>query len=176
MHAGQNNESGGSAAAGGGASIGARLAAARETRELTVERIAASLHLEPRIVEAMERDDHAVLPEPAYVKGYLRGYAQLVGLPADELVREYKELTGEPPPLTVVRVQQNAPFFRLPSARVLRNVILLLLAAILLWLSYPFVAQLLDRRMHSEDLSRPGRLELPPAIDAPAPDSAPPTE
>jgi len=162
MSAGQDNEAGTPGTAGGErTSIGRRLAAAREARELTAERIAAELHLEPRVIAALERDDRDALPEPAYVKGYLRGYARLVGLPDDELVKEYTALVGEPPPLTVVRVQQKVPFFQLPSGRILRKVILLLLAAILLWLSYPLVEPLLNRQEQPGDEPEPGRLELP---------------
>jgi cytoskeleton protein RodZ len=134
------------------ASIGLRLAHAREARKLTVEKVADCLHLDVRMVEALERDDQATLPSPIFVKGYLRGYANLVGLPAEELVREYTDLAGEPPPLTVVSIKQN----------VLRKIILLLLAAILVWLAYPFAIQLIERRGLPEDAPQPGRLELPP--------------
>jgi cytoskeletal protein RodZ len=144
-------------------SIGTRLALAREARKLTIERVADNLHLDVRIVEALERDDLAALPSPIFVKGYLRGYAGLVGLPAEELVSEYTALAGEPPPLTVVRVKEKIPFFQLPSARVLRKIILLLLAAILVWLAYPLVDQLIDRHGLPVDETQPGRLELPPA-------------
>ncbi len=144
------------------ASIGRRLAHAREARKLTIEKVADSLHLDVRMVAALERDDQAALPSAIFVKGYLRGYAGLVGLPAEELVSEYTALAGEPPPLTVVSIKQKVPFFQLPSTRMLRKIILLLLAAILVWLAYPFVEQLLDRRGVQEEESQPGRLELPP--------------
>jgi cytoskeleton protein RodZ len=114
------------------------------------------------MVEALERDDRAALPSPIFVKGYLRGYAGLVGLPAEELVSEYTALAGEPPPLTVVSIKQKVPFFQLPSTRVLRKVILLLLAAILVWLAYPFVDQLIASRGVPDGEPQPGRLELPP--------------
>ena len=144
------------------ASIGRRLAHARDSRKLSIEKVATSLHIDVRMVEALERDDRAALPSPIFVKGYLRGYAELVGLPAEELVSEYTALAGEPPPLTVVSIKQKVPFFKLPSTRVLRKIIMLLLAAILIWLAYPFVAQLIVNRGVPVDEPRPGRLELPP--------------
>ena len=144
-------------------SIGRRLAHAREARQLSIERVADNLHLDVKMVEALERDDREALPSPIFVKGYLRGYAGMVGLPADELVREYTALAGEPPPLTVVRIDQKVPFFQLPSTRLLRNIILVLLAAILLWLAYPFLEQLVERRVVTVEEPLPGRLELPPA-------------
>jgi cytoskeletal protein RodZ len=144
------------------ASIGRRLAIAREARKLTIQKVADSLHLDVRMVEALERDDQAALPSPIFVKGYLRGYAGLVGLPAEELVSEYTALAGEPPPLTVVSIKQKVPFFQLPSTRMLRKIIMLLLAAILVWLAYPFVNQLIVNRGVPVDDPQPGRLELPP--------------
>ena len=148
------------------ASIGRRLAQAREARELTIEKEADALHLDVRTVKALERDDRAALPSPIFVKGYLRGYAALVGLPAEELVSEYTALAGEPPPLTVVSIKQKAPIFQLPSTRVLRKIILLLLVAIMFWLAYPFVGQLISMRGEPGEEMLPGRLELPPVDTA----------
>jgi cytoskeleton protein RodZ len=163
MSTGQENDTvSGRPDSGEKASIGRRLANAREARKFTIEKVADSLHLDVRMVEALERDDRAVLPSPIFVKGYLRGYASLVGLPAEELVSEYTALAGDPPPLTVVSIKQKVPFFQLPSTRLLRKIILLLLAAILIWLAYPFVDQLIARRGMPEDEPQPGRLELPP--------------
>jgi hypothetical protein len=50
----------------------------------------------------------------------------------------------------------------LPSTRILRKIILLLLAAILVWLAYPFIDQLVVNRGVPLDEPQPGRLELPP--------------
>jgi cytoskeleton protein RodZ len=163
MSVGQENDTvSGHSGSAETATIGRRLAHAREARKLTIQKVAESLHLDVRMVEALERDDREALPSPIFVKGYLRGYASLVGLPAEELVSEYTALAGEPPPLTVVSIKQKVPFFQLPSTRMLRKVILLLLAAILVWLAYPFVDQLVARRGVAEDEPQPGRLELPP--------------
>jgi cytoskeletal protein RodZ len=167
MSDGQENDAmSGVPVSNGSASIGQRLSRAREARKLGIEKVADALHLDVRTVKALERDDHAALPSPIFVKGYLRGYAALVGLPADELVSEYTQLAGEPPPLTVVSIKQKPPFFQLPSTRLLRKVILLLLVAIMIWLAYPFVGQLIDMRGESGEEMLPGRLELPPVDTA----------
>jgi len=144
-------------------SPGARLSAARKERKLPLEVVADELKLDVRMVEALERDDKAVLPAAIFVQGYLRRYARLMGLPEDELVRDYTESTDEPPPLTVVAIKRKTPFFRLPSGRVLRNIILLLLAVIMLWLAYPFVERFIASRGQPMEEQAPGRLELPPA-------------
>jgi len=142
-------------------SIGARLAAAREACELDRRVVANELNLDVGIVEALENDDKSALPAAIFVKGYLRNYARLVGLPEDEIVRDYAEQTGEPPPLTVVAVNGKTPLFQLPSARLLRNTILILLAVILIWLAYPFIERLIESRGQATQEPAPGRLELP---------------
>jgi len=48
----------------------------------------------------------------------------------------------------------------------LRKIILLLLVAIMIWLAYPFVGQLIDMRGESGEGMLPGRLELPPVDTA----------
>ncbi|MGB6605215.1 MAG: helix-turn-helix domain-containing protein, partial [Steroidobacteraceae bacterium] len=61
--------------------IGARLRAAREKRGLTVLQAAEKLHVDARVLEALETGDFAALGAPVYVRGHLRHYAELVGEP-----------------------------------------------------------------------------------------------
>jgi len=60
--------------------IGARLRDAREARGLTFDAVAAELRIRPIILAAMEREDHAALPERVYLLGLLRTYARHLGL------------------------------------------------------------------------------------------------
>ncbi len=60
--------------------IGARLRDAREARGLTFDAVAAELRIRPVILAAMEREDHAALPERVYLLGLLRIYARHLGL------------------------------------------------------------------------------------------------
>jgi cytoskeleton protein RodZ len=69
-------------------SVGKRLAAARKAAGLTVEQVAEKLKLLPRQVAAIENDDHAALPGPVFVRGFIRNYARVVNLDADALVAE----------------------------------------------------------------------------------------
>jgi len=43
-----------------------------------------------QVLEALESDDWARLEAPVYVRGYLRKYARLLGLPEDDVVSEYE--------------------------------------------------------------------------------------
>jgi cytoskeleton protein RodZ len=145
--------------------IGARLRAARNQCNLQIEQVAEQLHLHPRIITAMENDDQAALPEPIFVQGYLRNYARLVGLPADEMVRRYNAQGPNPPTLSVIGLRPKTPVVPLPSARLLRNLILVLLGGILVWLAYPYVERLVVTRGAKTQVQQPGRLDLPPIFD-----------
>ncbi|WP_367026794.1 helix-turn-helix domain-containing protein [Methylococcus sp. ANG] len=80
---------------GEGGSAGQRLRAAREARRLGVDKVARELHLSAGIIGALERDDYASLPPPAFVRGYLRNYARLLDLPEQEIVDAYNRVAGE---------------------------------------------------------------------------------
>lgn len=70
---------------------GLRLKKARELRGLSVDQVVAELRLSRRIVEGMESDDYSALPEPAFVRGYMRRYAQLVKLSPDDIAARFDE-------------------------------------------------------------------------------------
>ena len=68
---------------------GAMLRAARERTHYTVRDIAAQLRLATRVIEALEADRYNELPAPAFVRGYLRGYANLLQLPVKPIIEAY---------------------------------------------------------------------------------------
>ena len=147
-----------------GDSPGRRLHEARTRRKIGVDRVAKELHLDATVIHAIENDDRAAMPPPAFVQGYIRGYARLMELPEDELVRQFVAQGGEPPPLSVIGTgdSRKVPMLRLPSMRLLRNLILLMLAAILVWMAWPVAERMLESRPVDSDEPLPGRLELPP--------------
>ena len=85
---------------------GERLAAARRTHEISATDIAKELHLDELKIRALENNDFAVLGAPVFAKGHLRKYAELVGVPADDVLADYYELNrsaGAPPVVGPVR-------------------------------------------------------------------------
>lgn len=75
----------------------AKLAACREKAGVDVEQAADEMHLSVNLLRALEQEDFAHLPEPPYVRGYLRGYAKLAGMDPSELIRTYEALRGANP-------------------------------------------------------------------------------
>lgn len=164
MGGGQETEAGTSTRPDGGDAIGARLRAARQQRGMTTENVAKQLRLDVTVVNALENDDREHLPAPIFVQGYLRSYARLLGLPENELANDYARESGELPPLTVRRVGQRRAYLRLPSAGLMRKIILVLFVAIILWLAFPYISGLFDSRNDASDGEvAPGHLEIPPA-------------
>jgi cytoskeleton protein RodZ len=77
-------------------SIGERLRAARERSGLSVPVAAEKLHLDPKVVEALEADRFAELGASVYVRGHLKRYADFVGEPGAELVAQYSNRDVRP--------------------------------------------------------------------------------
>lgn len=66
--------------------LGATLRSAREARGLSIHKAAQDMHVSDDIIEALEQDDFASLGAPIFVRGHLRNYARLLGLPEDEVL------------------------------------------------------------------------------------------
>ena len=69
--------------------IGAKLKAAREARGLTTSELAASINTLTLVVQNLEDDQFQRLPAPIYVRGFIKLYAQQVGLDPAPLLEEY---------------------------------------------------------------------------------------
>lgn len=74
---------------------GLRLRQAREAAGLGISEVAAAMRVPARVVESLEAGDWDRLGAAVFVRGQLRSYARVVGLPADAL-----QPAGELPPVT----------------------------------------------------------------------------
>ncbi len=77
--------------------LGAKLKACREEADLSVEQAAVEMRLSAVMVKAMEAENFSELPDPPYVRGYLRSYARLNGSDPKALIRTYELLRGVDP-------------------------------------------------------------------------------
>lgn len=79
-------------------SPGHRLRIARERLQLDIEDIAQKMRLKPSIIEIIENDDYEhIQRNPVFIRGYLRGYAKLVGVSGDEVVNIFNKIYEEEP-------------------------------------------------------------------------------
>jgi cytoskeleton protein RodZ len=115
--------------------IGARLRAARERRGLTLLQTAEKLHVDARMLEALEAENFAMLGADVYVRGHLRRYAEAVGESPLALQELYtRSVRSVSPDLTrIPRGESTAPSARLLLPALLA-VVALALAGLLWWL------------------------------------------
>jgi cytoskeletal protein RodZ len=89
---------------------GERLATARREKQISIDEIAKELHIDDFKVRALERNDFEVLGPPVFAKGHLRKYAQLVGVPVEDVLADYYALNrsvGLPPLVARVRPESR---------------------------------------------------------------------
>jgi hypothetical protein len=66
----------------------------RELRALARDDVARLTKLGPAVIDALESGDPERMPPQGYVLGYLRSYAGVVGLDADDVVLRWQEVVG----------------------------------------------------------------------------------
>ncbi|MGL5038360.1 MAG: cytoskeleton protein RodZ [Aeromonas sp.] len=70
---------------------------AREQLGWTREQVGARIHLRPTLIEAMESDTYDKHIAHTFIRGYLRTYAKLVGIPDQTILAAYDKLGLTPP-------------------------------------------------------------------------------
>lgn len=86
--------------------FGRTLEQARIAAGLSLEEAAAATHISSRYLRALEEEDLVDLPAPVYARGFLRTYAQYLGLDPSTLVTLYP-VPYQPPALEPIpRVHQ----------------------------------------------------------------------
>lgn len=70
-------------------SFGEELKRERELREISLREVAEATKVNIRFLEAMERNDFSSLPGGLFNKGFVRAYAQFVGIDPEAMVNAY---------------------------------------------------------------------------------------
>ncbi|HMP73407.1 MAG TPA: helix-turn-helix domain-containing protein, partial [Kiritimatiellia bacterium] len=78
--------------------LGQQFRQAREEQGLTLSKAASLTRIKIQHLTDMEDDNFSRMPAPAYAKGFIRMYADLLGLDPVPLVEEYVHLHLQPPP------------------------------------------------------------------------------
>ena len=92
---------------------GARLRQAREARGLSIADVARATRVQPRILEAIERNDAQAIPPRPYGRGFVRAYAAHIGHDPEQTVRDFfaqfapplPPRAEEPPPRPTPRLE-----------------------------------------------------------------------
>lgn len=78
-------------------SLSRALKKCREEADMSMEDAAGEMHLPLSVIKALEEENFADLPDPPYVRGYLRSYARLNESDATNLINRYETLRGADP-------------------------------------------------------------------------------
>jgi cytoskeletal protein RodZ len=76
--------------------IGSSLREARERRNLSYGQVEAETAIRTRYIRALEDEDFHILPGPTYTKGFLRAYAEYLGLDGQPFVDEFNSRHHDP--------------------------------------------------------------------------------
>lgn len=98
------------------ASIGEELRMERTRKGLTFKDVEQVLHIRSAYLEAIEEGNFGLIPGEVYVKGFIRNYANFLGLDGQRLINAYKDLTGEEA-VVKVRPMQLAKTRKLPARK-----------------------------------------------------------
>lgn len=94
-----------------GLSLGARLRNAREARGLSLEQVARALKIPSARLAEIEQDRYENIGAIVYVRGYLRSYARLVGLPEVVVTAALAQDRPAPPALVATRTISRSQHF-----------------------------------------------------------------
>ena len=75
-------------------SIGEELKREREYREISLREISDATKINIRMLEAIERDNFAMLPGGIFNRNFIRAYAEFIGLDPEVIIRKYQVQTG----------------------------------------------------------------------------------
>lgn len=74
--------------------IGSTLRDARVRRDISLQQVEDDTKIRIKYIQAMENEDFDVLPSGMYVKGFLRTYAEYLGIDYQMILDEYNERYG----------------------------------------------------------------------------------
>lgn len=83
-------------------SIGQQLKKAREARNLTIAQVTQVTRIRAHHLDAIEADNFDALPSPVQARGFLRLYAEYLGLSLEELIANQRAESAEPAALQPV--------------------------------------------------------------------------
>jgi len=73
-----------------GRKIGPALEKARTDQGLSLEEVEQATKIRKRYLVGLEREDYGMLPDAVYVQGFLKTYANYLGLDGDEMSQEFR--------------------------------------------------------------------------------------
>jgi cytoskeleton protein RodZ len=90
--------------------IGSKLSQERQARSISLEEIAAKTYIPMRLLGAIDAGRLDLLPEPVFIQGFIRRYADALGLNGTDLSKGFSiEQQQAPPRLNLMEAPQHPP-------------------------------------------------------------------
>jgi cytoskeleton protein RodZ len=143
------------------AGCGERLKQAREAAGLSIDDVAARLHMPARVVRSLEAEDWSRLGAPVFVRGQVRSYSRLVGLTTAPMMAALDVGPVEPSHLVSRTHTPRAQWWAEQIGRRLVYIVLTLSLAVPAWVA--------TRQHLSGDAHDAAPLDVPARIGATEP-------
>ena len=155
--------------------LGEQLRAVRESQGISLSQAAVETRILQRYLVALEDGDYQHLPGDVYARGFIRNYAEYLGLSPEELMERYRQERGVTDPIQVVPAT-SAPRIRgfsIPSFFSIFFVVLALVGVTYLILNLTGNLET-DSRVAEERPTAPAATPSPLATTTPEPTSEAP--
>jgi cytoskeletal protein RodZ len=152
--------------------LGSQLKELRQQQQMTLEQVANLTHIQPRLLRAIEAGKLSDLPEAVYVQGFIRKYANALGLNGVEFASDF--------PLPFITETEPRPVRRGVTGAQLRPVHLYGIYLVLMVSAVATLSYVINRSSTSsqlaalENLQRPANaIAIGPMLPAPTLGTAP---
>lgn len=118
-------------------SIGKRLKETREEKKISLKEVQENLKIRTRYLEALESDNFDIIPGEAYVKAFIKSYANFLGIEHQELIMEYQRIKDEEKQLLEEMEEKDTkPSFYFRNKTLISSIIITILIIVIAFLIY----------------------------------------
>jgi len=118
--------------------VGSMLQEARVAKGVTPAQVEQATKIREKYIRAIEADNLAVIPSASYAKGFVRNYAEYLGIPTETAMAFFRRQTTDVTRASLlpkgVSEPLNAPFLHLTPGRFIGLIVSILLIIFLLYL------------------------------------------
>ncbi|MCM8783277.1 MAG: DUF4115 domain-containing protein [Candidatus Omnitrophica bacterium] len=121
--------------------IGETLRKKRESKKLTLESVYQATRIPPHILSHLEKEEFDKLAGVLYVKGFLKKYAEFLGLNSSEIVNTYLSSLSQTEPPSVTPVASSKEVFSIfKNKGIIRKIIVGLVLVIAVFLLFKTIS------------------------------------
>jgi len=141
--------------------FGSGLKLAREKSSMSLTEVAENLHISVDIIKALENSQIDALPALTFTQGYIRSYARLLGVSADEIISDYVSMV--PDLKQVLNPNSVLPAQKCCNDKVVKLIsfgfLILAIFVLVYWLVNTDFKMALERASNVAEFNSPGFIE-----------------